>query len=64
MGQLKSVLEFRAEELLLEGVEEDFDKIILDDVVIGATESHINIGFNTNDDIFTIQSEEPFSLYH
>jgi len=45
-------------------VEEDFDEIVLNEVVIGDTKSHINIGFNTNDDIFTIQPEEPFFLYH
>jgi len=63
VGYLKSVLESRAEELLLEGVEDDFDAIVLDDVVIGETESQINVGYNKNDDIFTIQTEEQFSLF-
>jgi len=61
VGYLKSVLESRAEELVLEGVKEDFDAIVLDDVVIGDTESQINVGYNENDDIFTIQSEELLS---
>ncbi len=64
VGYLKSIFESRAEELLLEGVEEDFDAIVVDDVVIGETETQINVGYNKNDDIFTIQSEEPFSLFH
>jgi len=61
---LKSVLKSRAQDLLLEGVEEDFDAIVIDDVVIRETESQINVGYNKNDDIFTIQSEEPFFLFH
>jgi len=64
VGYLKSVFESRAEEFLLEGVEEDFDAIVVDDVVIGETESQINVGYNKNDDIFTILSEGPFSLFH
>ena len=58
---LKSVLKSRAQDLLFE---EDFDAIVIDDVVIRETESQINVGYNKNDDIFTIQSEEPFSLFH
>ncbi len=47
VGSLKSVFDSRAEELLLEGVEEDFDAIVVvDDVVIGETESQINVGYN------------------
>jgi len=63
VGYLKSILESRAEELLLEGVEKDFGAIVVDDVVIRETESQINVGYNKNDDIFTIQTEEQFSLF-
>jgi len=58
---LKSVLKSRAQNLLFE---EDFDAIVIDDVVIRETESQINVGYNKNDDIFIIQSKEPFFLFH
>jgi len=45
---------------MLEGLENVFDEIVIEDDWIADTEFNINIGFNIDDDVFTKQSEDPF----
>jgi len=52
----KTVNESRAEELMLEGLENVFDGNIIEDDWIADTESNSNIGFDIDDDVFPIQS--------
>jgi len=56
----KTVNESRAAEFMLEGLEHVFDETVVEDDWIAETESNLNVGFNIEDDVFTIQSEEPF----
>jgi len=60
LDNLKAVLQSRAQELLLGGLEDEFDEIELG-VAIVDTNSNVNVGVNRTDDLSTIQSEEPFS---
>jgi len=57
----KTVNESRAVEFMLEGLENVFDETVAEDDWIAETESNLNVGFNIDDDVFTIQSEELFS---
>jgi len=56
----KTVNESRAAEFMLEGLEHVFDETVVEDDWIAETESNLNVGFNIEGDVFTIQSEEPF----
>jgi len=60
----KTVHESRVEELVLRGIKDTFDEKENEDNLNVETESNINIGFNTDNDVFTTQSEEPFFHCH
>ena len=59
LDNLTSVLQSRAQELLLGGLEDEFDEIELG-VAIVDTHSNVNVGVTRSDDLSTIQTEEPF----
>ena len=60
LEKMKAILQSRVEELLLEGLETQFEEIELDDIAVVDTETQANVGINRNDDLSTILSEEPF----
>jgi len=45
---------------MLEGLDNVFDEIAVEDDDNAETESKLNVGYNIDDDVFTIQSGEPF----
>ena len=56
----QTVDESRAIEFMLEGIDDVFDEIAAENDCNVETESNLNVGYNVDDDVFTIQSEEPF----
>jgi len=56
----QAVEESRAIEFMLEGIDNVFDEIAVENDCNVETESNLNVGYNADDDVFTIQSEEPF----